>query len=121
MPQLTPESKHEILIHYQSCQADQSADDIAAVHGIKGGRSTILKWLRRWDGTACSLERRPVTGRPRLLSKEQVTRHIAAPIRNASRSHRSMFYTQLLPQVQAATGVQLSLRTLQQYGKEEAG
>ena len=41
------------------------------------------------------------------------------PILAANRKHRPISYTQLLPSVQAATGSQLSLRTLQRYGKEE--
>jgi hypothetical protein len=121
MKQFTPQQKHSILTHYRARSAGQNADDIAALHRVKGGRRVINQWLRRWDGTARSLERRAVSGRPRALSKVQVTRHVAAPIRNSNRAARAVRYPQLLPQVRAATGTEVSLRTLQRYGKEEAG
>ena len=120
MKQFTPEQKHSILLHYRTRRADQSTDDIAALHGVKGGRRVLNSWLTRWDGTVQSLKRKPVPGRPRVLSKAQVQRHIAAPIRNSNRAARPFRYTKLQPQVQAATGKQVKLRTLQHYGKTEA-
>jgi hypothetical protein len=121
MKQLTPQQKHSILIHYQSRSAGQSADTIARLHGVKGGRATLLNWWRRWDGTPQSLERRAGSGRPRVLTPQQVRRHIAAPIRNSNRAGRVVRYTKLLPQVLAATGTEISLRALRRYGLEEAG
>ena len=50
-----------------------------------------------------------------------MSRHIRAPILAANRAHRAIHYTELLPQVQQATGKQLSIQTLRRYGKEELG
>jgi hypothetical protein len=81
----------------------------------------VRHWHDRWDGTPQSLQRRAGSGRPRVLSRVQVTRHVAAPIRNSNRAARVVRYGRLLPQVQAATGTNVSLRTLQRYGHNEAG
>ena len=81
----------------------------------------MRNWLRRWDGSAASLEAQPRTGRPRVLSRAEVSRHVRAPILAANRAHRAISYTDLLPRVQAATGKQLALRTLQDYGRQELG
>ena len=120
MKHLSAEAKHHILLEYSAADATRSFAALAARHHIKGGREAVRQWHLRWNGTAASLQRKQGTGRARALSAAQVRRHIAAPIRNSNRAARAVRYTKLLPQVQAATGSQLSLRTLQRYGKEEA-
>ena len=44
-----------------------------------------------------------------------------APILAANRAHRAVHYTELLPEVRQKTGTEVSLRSLQRYGKEELG
>lgn len=44
-----------------------------------------------------------------------------APILAANRAHRAVHYTELLPAVRQKTGTDVSLRSLQRYGKEELG
>ena len=72
----TAHEKHVILTHYAARSRGQSAHTIASLHGMKGGRATLLNWYRRWNGTAASLQRRPVHGRPRVLSPTQVEQHV---------------------------------------------
>lgn len=55
------------------------------------------------------------------LTAAQVSRHVRAPILAANRAHRAISYTELLPKVREKTGTQISLRSLQRYGKEELG
>jgi hypothetical protein len=81
----------------------------------------IRLWHRRWDGTPASLQEQQRSGRPRTLSRAQVQRHIATPIRAANRAHRAIHYSDLLPRVLAATGTSVSLRTVQHYGEQELG
>lgn len=121
MHQLTAQQKHDILVHYLSRSTGETASSILAAHGVSAAPRTLWSWQQQWDGTPQSLQHKAVSGRPRTLSTQQVRRHIAAPIRNANRAHRAVRYTKLLPQVRRATGAELSLRTLQRYGKEEAG
>lgn len=121
MPHLSAEAKHHILLDYSPRSAAHSFAALAERHSIAGGANVVRHWHDRWDGTPQSLERRAGSGRQRTLSAAQVRRHVSAPIRNSNRAHRPVRYTRLLPQVQAATVTQVSLRTLQRYGLEEAG
>jgi transposase len=68
MKQHTVEQKHEILLHLENRREGQSPDDIAALHGVAGGRQTLHNWRRQWDGTPHSLEHKRGAGRPRALS-----------------------------------------------------
>ena len=119
MQHLSAETKHHILLEYCPRERGRGFKALAARHNIKGGATLISTWHRRWDGTPQSLEEGARSGRPRALSSAQVRRHVAAPIRNANRAARVVSYTELLPQVQSATHTEISLRTLQHYGKEE--
>ena len=120
MPHLTAQQKHDILVHIRHTQGVQRPEDVAALHGVRVGRTTIWDWQQRWDGTARSLQRKAVKGRPRVLSRTQVSRHVRAPILAANRAHRSVRYTKLLSSVRQKTGTEVSIQTLRRYGKEEA-
>ena len=119
MSHLSTSTKHHILLEYAPGVRGRGFKALAARHGIKGGASLLSEWHRRWDGTPQSLEEEARSGRPRALTSTQVRRHLAAPIRNANRAARAVSYPALLPQVQAATGVQVSLSTIKRYGREE--
>lgn len=121
MPHLGAEAKHHILLEYSPHDTTRSFAALAARHAVKGGERVVRRWHRRWDGSPASLQERPRSGRPRALSRAQVARHIATPIRHANRAHRAIHYTDLLPQVRAATGAEVSLRTVQHYGETELG
>ena len=81
----------------------------------------MRRWHARWDGTVHSLKEKRRQGRPRTLSRAEVSRHVRAPLLAANRAHRAVHYTTLLPSVKARTGKQLSIQTLRRYGKEELG
>jgi hypothetical protein len=119
MPHLSADAKHAILFEYSPRSPTHSFSALARRHSIPGGADVIRHWHDRWDGSAASLKRNAGTGKERALSSRQVEQHVRKPILAANRKHRPISYTQLLPSVQAATGSQLSLRTLQRYGKEE--
>lgn len=119
MPQLSADTKHAILLEYSPRSRTNSFAALARRHSIPGGAGVVRHWHDRWDGSAASLQEKQRSGRPRKLSSRQVQQHVRKPILAANRAHRPVSYTQLLPSVQAATGSELSLRTLQRYGKEE--
>jgi hypothetical protein len=121
MSQFTAHEKHIILSEYRPRSPTHSFAALAARHGIVGGKRTVQRWHQRWKKNPVSLEHRKGAGRPRVLSKLQVTRHVVPPIRNANRAARAIRYPQLLPRVQAATGTDVSLSTLKRYAKEEKG
>ena len=99
MKQFNAEAKHSILMHYQKNVSGHSFAALAALHRVKGGRATISNWHRQWDGTIQSLQHKQVSGRPRVLSRAQVTRSLKPRILVANRSHRAIHYTSILPAV----------------------
>ena len=121
MKHLSAEAKHPILLEYASHDSSRSFAALARRHAVKGGREAVRQWHRRWDGTSASLQEKPRSGRPRRLSRAAVQQHVQRPILAANRAHRALSYTKLLPQVRERARTQVSLRTLQRYGKEETG
>lgn len=121
MKHITAQQKHDILVHVRDRRGSEQPEQIAARHGVAAGRSTVYSWLQQWDGTPRSLERKAGSGKPRTLSAQQVSQHVREPLLAANRKHRAVHYPQLLPSVRAATGTELSLRTLQRYGREQLG
>jgi hypothetical protein len=119
MSHFSADTKHHILLEYRAGDAARSFSALALRHAVKGGKRTVQRWHRQWDGTPASLQRRQGSGKACLLSRAQVSRHIRAPILAANRAHRAISYTQLLPRVQSKTGKLVSIRTLRRYGKEQ--
>lgn len=119
MKHLTPQHKHSILLEYQLRSHDHSFAALAARHGIEGGSKIIQRWHEQWNGSAASLEEKHRTGRPRILSTQQVQQYIAPMIRAKNRTAKRVHYSDIHSSVEAATNTQMSLRTLQHYGKEE--
>jgi len=121
MREFTPQQKHSILSHYCAGVRGAGFDALARRFAVKGGGSLIRSWYAAWDGTPASLQQKGGAGRPRILSRAEVSRHVRAPLLAANRAHRAIHYTTLLPALRAKTRKQISLRSLQRYGKEELG
>jgi hypothetical protein len=119
MKQFTPEQKHEILLEYRRYSRTHSFAALADHHGVQGGRRTIENWFSRWNGTPASLHHKPVAGRPRILTAEEVEQHITAPIRELNRSAHKAKYTKIADGVRASTGKKVSDRTIKRIGKDE--
>lgn len=118
MKKFSADWKQHILEQYQPRSHDNSFEALARRFAVKGGKQTVQKWHQQWNGSAASLERKEGSGRPRKLSQAQVNRHIKSRIVAANRRAEAVHYPSILPSVQAATGTNLSLRSLQRYGKE---
>jgi transposase len=121
MPQLTSNQKHDILVRCANKNSHESIVSVARAYNLKGGSRVIRKWRQEWDGTPASLERKSGSGRPRLLSSAQVRQYIQLPIRNKNRGHTPVHYPQIQDTIKRKTGKQISLRSTQRYGREEAG
>lgn len=121
MTLFTPHLKHHILQQYEPRVRGRGFGALAQEYGVRGGKEVVRQWHRQWDGTLQSLESKPRSGRPRLLSSREVQQHIRKPILAANRAHKAVSYTQLLSSTQEKTGKKVSLRTLSRYGKEELG
>jgi transposase len=116
-----PELKQFILTKYQQHRRGYGFDALAQQYGIEGGGRTVKDWYDRWDGTVESMKRKPGSGRPMLLSEEEIHQHITTPIRKKNRSSRPVRYRDVLQPLCENTGKSPSLRTVRRYGKENAG
>jgi hypothetical protein len=121
MPHVHPAVKHHILTQDRPRSPTHSFRALARQLGGSTTEATVRSWHRHWDGTPQSLMRRTGGGRPRILSRAQVARHVRLPILHANRSARAIHYPDLLPRVVGATGKQPSLRTLRRYGQQQLG
>jgi transposase len=110
--------RHHILMEYLPHSHDHSFAALAQRYNVKGGKRTVQRWYDRWDGTVQSQQHQLKAGRPRLLSAAQIHQHITQPILARNRSHRPVHYDELWQSTKASTGTDLSLRTVQRYGKE---
>jgi hypothetical protein len=116
---LTADVKHHILLEYRPYSHAHSFGALAERHNVVGGRRTVQRWHERWDGTPQSLQHTEGAGRPRVLSSDQVTRHLRPRILSANRRHKAVHYPDVLLGVRSATGTNVSLSTLKRYGHDE--
>lgn len=119
MKHFTPQQKHEILLEYQPNSRAHSFAALAARHHVSGGKEVVRRWYHQWDHTVKSLNEKHRSGRPRILTKAEVQHHIAIPIRSNNRSHKPIHYNKLQPVVTAKIGKNISVRTIQRYGKQQ--
>lgn len=121
MKQITPEVKHSILSHYTSPNNTQTLALILSLHQVNASRQAVESWRKTWDGSVESLKHRGGAGRPRILTKREVTRYIKRPIRDANRSSKCIRYSRVAQSVREKTGKGVSDRTIRRIGKEQLG
>jgi transposase len=109
--------KQSVVNYYIKYQTNISFGHVARQFNIKGGESTV----RRWYNQRHSLKTKPRSGRPSILTKDQIDTYIKKKITEKNRSSEPIHYTQLLPIIKRATKKNPSLRTVQRYGKEKGG
>ena len=117
MKNFTPESKHSILLEYVPRSATHSFVALARRHGVLGGARTIRNWYSRWNGTMQSLRPRPRSGRPPLLTPEEVDQHIRAPLEAKNKAHDPISYTSVARDLRQRLRRPVSTRTVQRIGK----
>jgi hypothetical protein len=109
--------KQQVVTYYTQHLPDISFRAVARLFRIKGGHMTVQRWYERRN----SLETKQKSGRPTILSSQQINTHITKKIIQHNRTPTPIHYTQLLSHVKRATRKNLSLRTLRRYGKERGG
>ncbi len=117
----TADQKQLILEQYSPRDRIHSFSALAQQFRVAGGKGTVQRWYKHWNGTVESLQHRKRSGRPSVLKKEERRRHVLQPIQRRNRSHHPILYPELLSRVVTNSGRQLSLRTLRRYGKKDEG
>ena len=119
MKHFFPDRKHSILLEYTPYTCHPSFAALAARHDVAVGVRVIDECYSQWNGTVASLEEKQHTGRPHILIKREVKQYVTPLIRVKNRSVQRVHYPDIQSAVEKETGKQMSLRTLQHYGKEE--
>jgi transposase-like protein len=120
MGKYTPAFKDRVLREYCAGDRRHSFRALARSYNIRGGPSVIHGWYQRWKGNPESLKRKPGSGGQRALTRSQVHQYICVPVERAYKKHVAVDYRKLKDPIEEAVGHPVSLRTIQQYGKEEA-
>ena len=121
MVKYSPNFKHNILTLYQPNVYNKGFKSLSTQFKIQGGAQTIKNWYDRWDGTEQSLNRHPTTGRKPILNTTQIRQFIKTPIRKKNQTHKPIHYQTIYQNLKKTINKQISLRTVQRYGKETFG
>lgn len=114
----TSQFKHHVLSTYEQSQPHPSFRSLAKQFNIKGGRRIIPLWYRQWDGTPSSLERKPVSGRPSIMSRVEIQEHIIDKVKEKNQSHTAIHYPDLLSSIKTNTNRNPSIQTVRRYGHD---
>jgi transposase len=112
--------KQRVVEHYINNQPNTSYTAVAKLFNIKGGRITVKRWYNQYDGTLQSLEQHHRSGRPSILTHQQVNNLIIQPIKKANQSHTVIHYTDLLPKIRENINNNISIQTVSRIGKQAA-
>ena len=96
-----PSFKKRVIDFYLRNQPNISFRYVADLFQIPGGHVTVKRWCDRYDGTSLSLQH-----------------HHRSHCHN--RLSRPINYAKLVESVREETNTNLSLRTIQRYGKQNA-
>jgi len=111
------EYKQRVVEYYYTHRPRPSLAAVARTFHIKGGSKTVCSWIHR----RAELETRPRQGRPTALSRVEIGRYVKKPIRENNRKHEPNFYSNILSDIHTKIHKNISIRTLQRYGKQRSG
>jgi hypothetical protein len=114
----TPTFKQRVLTNYIPHSRGNGFHSLAKQFDITGGAPLVHYWYQAWDGTPSSLQNKCSPGRPTILNTHEINQHIGAVVRRKNRQPRAAHYTNLMHDIKRKSGKQVSLRTIQRYGKE---
>ncbi len=113
------EFKQRVLQHYKEKTRGSGFLALAKRFDIKGGAGEVQRWYKRWTGSARSLERRPGSGRPQVLTKLEKKTHILKFVERCNKKGEVVDYPRVRQNVMNKTGKQISLREVRRIGREE--
>jgi len=113
--------KQKVLEKYCPGIIGRGFKSLAKRFKIQGGHKLIMYWYRSWDGNVRSLDHRKKGSRRPCLSNEEVKRHILNSVVSANTAGKSIRYEMVQKDVQKCLNREISLRTIQRYGKEKCG
>lgn len=113
--------KHEILLQYEPHVPGCSFQDPADTYTVKGGRRTVERWFKDWDGTPQSLERKAGSGRKPQLTIAQKKKCIRDFVEARHRAGEHVSWKDVQENVYVHTRYKLSEATIGKIGRTEFG
>lgn len=113
--------RERVASYYHAHLASTSLRSVSRLFDLKGTGNTVKRWYHIWLKKNHEIKNKPKKGRTPILTRSQIDKYIARPIKEKNKKAEPVNYRMLLPQVRAKTKTQISLRTLQKYGKEKKG
>jgi transposase len=113
--------KLRVVRHYIDHLPNTSYSAVATLFGIRGGKGTVQRWHHQYDGSSSSLESKPRSGRPPILTRRQIKKYILDPVIEANREPHPIHYDQIQSQIASHTNKHIAARTIRHYGHERAG
>lgn len=112
------EQKQHIVSQCSAAGENMSLRALSRQYGLSSKGSTLSRWMRRYDGSAASLKDKQRSGRPRILTQQEVHNHIREPIISHNRKHTPINYKQIHTLIRQRTQKRPSLQTVRRYGLE---
>ena len=81
----------------------------------------IRYWMKKYDGTTESLEKKTKPNRKRKLTEEESEKHVHQFVIKRNRAHKHVDYDDVQEEVKKRTGKEVAVRTLRRYGYEDYG
>ena len=119
MPHYTAEYKHKVCSKYKPNDPAHSFAKLATTYDIAGGKGTLQRWYKQWDGSATSLERKAGSGRPCALTEHEKKIQILNFVRRNNSKGVQVDWETVHENVVTKTGKAISLHTVKTYGHEE--
>jgi len=101
--------------YYRSHRASMSLAAVAKHFGIKGGKTTVFRWVKQGGNQ----ETRARSGRPRILNSGERKRYVLHKVQYRNQRHEGIKYNEIVDTIRAQTGKSISKRTVRRYGQEE--
>lgn len=113
--------KHGVCLYYKQHLPDSSFRSVSKLFSIDPTGKTLSRWYSQWNGTISSLQPKPKTGRPTILSRKQMERYIGDMVVSRNRVSHPISYRTILSHVRSKTKKDISITTVKRYGRELLG
>lgn len=105
--------KQRVVAYYNSHHRTQSLADVATLFDVKGGKTTVFRWVKRGGDQS----QRVRSGRPRILTTRESNRYIRDKVLYRNRRNEVIKYNEIVDTIREKTDKQVSTRTVQRYGR----
>jgi transposase len=118
--QYSADTKHNILLQYRPHVRGCGFAALAKKHNVKGGARLVQLWYRGWNRSPESLKKQTTSHKPRILEAVEVKQHIRDYVEEQNQQAEPVGYKEVKEHVDQEIEKEVSMRTIQRYGKRDA-